>query len=255
MRTPHIEGVDAETVIVGALIAFFAAFTQSITGFGFALVYAPLLAIAWSVKPAVATTAVLSVLVNVLVLLQVRGHVTTRRLPGLFAGYLVGVGPGLLVLEYVSGDLLEVIVGGVVLVATVLLYLQPSIDASEDTLPIRMIAGAASGASAASTGIGGPPVVLYMIGRELDVQRFRATLQAYFLPISIVTLALFVAVGRIDGDVLTLSAASAPVMVAGVLFGAWTHSWISPDVFRRLVLGLLVGMSALLIAFTVLGIG
>ena len=139
-------------------------------------------------KPAVATTAVLSLVVNMLVLLQVRGHVTTHRLPGLFAGFLVGVGPGLLVLEYVSGDVLEIIVGAVRPGRTVLLYLQPQIDASEDTLPIRMLAGAASGASAASTGIGGPPVVLYMIGRENDMQRFRATLQAYFLPISIVTL-------------------------------------------------------------------
>ncbi|MEK7248364.1 MAG: sulfite exporter TauE/SafE family protein, partial [Chloroflexota bacterium] len=225
------------------------------TGFGFALVYAPLLAVAWEVKPAVATTAVLSLVVNTLVLAQVRGHVTTHRLPGLFAGFLAGVVPGLLVLEYVSGDTLEIIVGAVVLVATVLLYLQPQIDASEDTLPIRMLAGAASGASAASTGIGGPPVVLYMIGRELDMQRFRATLQAYFLPSSIVTLALFAAVGRIDGDVLTLSAASVPMMVAGVLLGAWTRPRISPELFRRLVMALLVAMSALLIAFTVFGIG
>lgn len=202
-----------------------------------------------------ATTAVLSVFVNILVLLQVRGHVTTHRLPGLFAGFLAGVLPGLLVLEYVSGDTLEVIVGAVVIVATVLLYLQPQIDASEDTLPIRMLAGAASGASAASTGIGGPPVVLYMIGRELDMQRFRATLQAYFLPSSIVTLALFVALGHVDGDVLTLSAASAPVMVAGVLLGAWMRPRISPELFRRLVMALLVAMSVLLIAFTALGIG
>jgi uncharacterized membrane protein YfcA len=247
--------VDADVIILAVLIAFFAATTQSITGFGFALVYAPLLAVAWEVKPAVATTATLSLVVNVLVLMQVRGHVTTPRLPGLYAGYLVGVGPGLLVLEYVSGDVLEVIVGAVVIVATTALYFQPRIDASEDTLPIRMLAGAASGASAASTGIGGPPVVLYMIGRETDVQRFRATLLAYFLPISIVTLALFAAVGRIDGDVLTVSAVSVPAILIGVVLGAWMRARISADVFRRIVMGLLVGMSALLIAFTVFGIG
>ncbi len=152
--------MDTETVALGAVIAFVAAVTQSITGFAFALIYAPLLAIVWEVKPAVATTAVLSVCVNVLVLLQVHGHVATHRLPGLFLGYLVGVGPGVLILQLVSGDVLEVIIGTFVLVATALLYFQPSIDASEDTLPIRMIAGAGSGVSAGATGIGGPPVVL-----------------------------------------------------------------------------------------------
>lgn len=247
--------MDSETVALGTAIAFVAAFTQAITGFGFALVYAPLLALAWEVKPAVATTAVLSLAVNALVLLQVRGHVVTRRLPGLFLGYLIGVGPGLLVLEMVSGDVLEVVVGSVVLLATVALYFQPAIDASEDTLPVRMIAGAFSGASASSTGIGGPPVVLYMIGRERDVQRFRATLQAYFLPISIVTLALIALVGRVTGDVLTLAAFSLPLMVLGVLLGAWARSRISPELFRRLVVALLVAMSLMLISFTLLGLG
>lgn len=242
-------------MVLGAVIAFFAAFTQAITGFGFALVYAPLLAIVWEVKPAVATTACLSFVVNALVLLQVRGHVVTRRLPGLFMGYLAGVGPGLLVLELVSGDVLEVIVGSVVLLATVALYFQPSIDANEDTLPIRMLAGAFSGASAASTGIGGPPVVLYMIGRETDVQRFRATLQAYFLPISVVTLTLIALVGRVTEDVLTLAAASVPVMVLGVALGVWTRPRISPELFRRLVVALLVAMSVMLIGFTVVGVG
>jgi uncharacterized membrane protein YfcA len=247
--------LDSQTLTLGALIAFFAAATQSVTGFGFALVYAPLLAVAWTVKPAVATTALLSLVVNVLVLAQMRGHVRYERLPGLFAGYLIGVVPGLLVLEWVSGDVLEVIVGFVVLVATVLLYFQPAIDPSDDTLPIRMLAGAFSGASSSSTGIGGPPVVLYMIGRETDVQRFRATLLAYFLPISVVTLALFIAVGRIDGDVLTLGAASVPAILVGVALGAWLRTHIQPEVFRRIVLGLLVGMSVLLIAFVALGIG
>jgi uncharacterized membrane protein YfcA len=246
--------MDSETIVLGTVIAFVAAFTQAITGFGFALVYAPLLAIVWEVKPAVATTACLSFVVNALVLLQVRGHVVTRRLPGLFLGYLIGVGPGLLVLELVSGDVLEVIVGAVVLFATVALYFQPSIDASEDTLPIRMIAGAFSGASASSTGIGGPPVVLYMIGREADVQRFRATLQAYFLPISIVTLTLIALVGRVTQDVLILAAVSVPVMVVGVALGAWTRPHISPELFRRLVVALLVAMSLMLIMTTVFGI-
>jgi uncharacterized membrane protein YfcA len=241
--------MDSETLALGVVIAFIAAFTQAITGFGFALVYAPLLAVAWEVKPAVATTALLSVVVNVMVLLQVHGHVVTRRLPGLFLGYLVGVGPGLLVLEFVSGDVLEIIIGAVVLIATVLLYFQPAIDPSDDTLSIRMLAGAFSGASASSTGIGGPPVVLYLIGREPDVQRFRATLQVYFLPISIVTLTLIAAVGRVDGDVLTLGAVSVPFMLLGVLGGAWARRRISPETFRRIVVGLLIAMSLMLIAF------
>lgn len=247
--------MDTQTVALGVVIAFAAAATQSVTGFGFAMILAPLLAVAWAVKPAVATTATLSLLVNILVLAQVRGHVVHRRLPGLYAGYLAGAGPGLLILEKVSGDVLEVIVGGVVLAATVLLYIQPEIDASEDTLPVRVAAGALSGAAGTATSIGGPPVVLYMIGREADLQRFRATLLAYFLPASVVTLLLLAAVGRVNGDVLVMSGASVPAVLVGVAIGAWLRAHIQGEVFRRLVMGLLVVMSVLLIAFTLLGIG
>jgi hypothetical protein len=48
--------VELQTVLFGALIAFLAAATQSVTGFGFAMVSAPLLAVVWGVKPAVAST-------------------------------------------------------------------------------------------------------------------------------------------------------------------------------------------------------
>jgi hypothetical protein len=241
--------LDTETAFLGALIAFVAAVTQAITGFAFALVFAPLFALAWEPKPAVAVTVVLSVVVNVLVLLQVRGHVTYGRLPGLYGGYLLGVGPGILFLEVVSGEALQVTLGVVVLAATMILYFRPTIDVGHDSLAGRIAAGAASGASASATSIGGPPVVLYLLGREPDMNRFRATLQAYFLPISIVTLALFVIVGRIDRDVVVAGAVSAPLVLVGVGVGAWLRGHIEAELFRRLVVGLLVLMSILVIIF------
>jgi uncharacterized membrane protein YfcA len=222
-----------------------------VTGFAFALIFAPLFALAWSAKPAVAVSVMLSVLVNMIVLAQVRGHVTYGRLPGLYAGYVIGVAPGLLFLEVVSSEALQITLGVVVLLATAVLYFRPTIEAGHDSLAGRVAAGAASGASAAATSIGGPPVVLYMLGRELDMHRFRATLQAYFLPISIVTLTLFVAVGRIDGDVVVAAAVATPGLLLGVAFGAWLRRHIEEELFRRLVVGMLVVMSIFVIALAV----
>ncbi|MEO8458872.1 MAG: sulfite exporter TauE/SafE family protein [Chloroflexota bacterium] len=231
------------------MIAFFAAVAQSITGFAFALVFAPLFALAWEPKPAVAVTVILSVVVNVLVLLQVRGHISTHRLPGMYGGYLLGAGPGLLFISLVSGEVLQLTLGVVVIIATLILYFRPQIDPGHDSMIARVAAGAGSGFSATSTGIGGPPVVLYMLGRELEVQRFRATLQAYFLPISIFTLTLFTIVGRINSDVLTAAAVAAPAILVGVLVGAWLRQHIQAELFRRLVVGQLVVMSLVVISF------
>jgi len=253
-RDRRVGQVDAEILIAAIAIAFAAAACQSVTGFGFALVMTPLLAVAWDVKPAVATTQLLSLLVNVFVLAQVREHVSYERLPALYFGFLLGVVPGLLFLDRVDGDVLQITLGVVVILATAVLYFQPSIGGGSDSLRLRIGVGAVSGASGAATSMGGPPVVLYLLGRE-TVSRFRATLLAYFFPSSIITLLAFVAVGRITDDVLVVGAASAPAIIAGVYAGAWLRHVIDAGVFRRLVVALLVVMSGLIIALTALGLG
>ncbi len=116
------------------------------------------------------------------------------------------------------------------------------------------MAGAISGASGSATSIGALPVVLYLLGREPDIHRFRATLLAFFLPASVVTLALFIFIGRVDSDVLTVGAAGVPAIVAGVIIGVWARGHVEAELFRRLVVGLLVCVSVLVIAFTALGL-
>lgn len=241
--------MDAETLIAGAVIAFVAAVAQSVTGFGFALVMMPLLAIAWDVKLAVATSVILGVLLNVVMLTQLRGHVAGRRLPGIFLGYAFGFIPGLIFLDRVNGDVLQITVGAVVIIATIALYFQPAVDPENDSPAGGVLAGMFSGASSSATSIGGPPVVLYLFGRE-EMDRFRATLMAFFLPSSLITLTAFIVVGRITGDVLTESAVAAPFIVAGVFAGAWLRAYIDAALFRRLVVVTLVVTSAAIIAFT-----
>ena len=99
--------------------------------------------------------------------------------------------------------------------------------------------------------MGGPPVVLYLLGRETEIDRYRATLLAYFLPAGVLAVAAFVIVGRVDTDVLIITAAAVPAVVAGILTGGWLRTHLNPERFRRIVLGVLVVTS---ISVTVLAI-
>jgi len=54
--------------------------------------------------------------------------------------------------------------------------------------------------------------------------------------------------------VLTVGAAGVPAIVAGVIIGVWARGQVEAELFRRLVVGLLVCVSVLVIAFTVLGL-
>jgi uncharacterized membrane protein YfcA len=43
-------------------------------------------------------------------------------------------------------------------------------------------------------------------------------------------------------------------MVSGVIIGGWLHGHVEAELFRRLVVGLLVCVSVLVIAFAALGL-
>lgn len=247
--------MTAETVASGIAIAFLAAACQSVTGFGFALVMTPLLTMTWDVKAAVATSILLGTLVLFPLLTEVRGHVSLPRVSVLFAGFVLGVPPGVFLLERLDGDTLQVIVATTVIVTGLLLYRSPSFNSGGDSVLLRLTAGALSGALGSSTSLGGPPIVLYLLGREREIRAFRATLLAFFLPASGLTLAAFAVVGQVTRDVLVLSAAALPAMALGLAFGAWLRRRLDPERFRAVVVAVLVLSSLAVLVSAVVDLG
>jgi hypothetical protein len=245
--------LSADNLAAAAGIAFLAALCQSVTGFGFALTMTPLLAVAWSVKPAIATSVVLGTLINVPLVAEVRGHISFPRVGVLLAGYAVGVVPGVVLLERLDADTLRILVATTVIVASFLLYRSPEIARGGDTIPLRLVAGALGGAIGSSTSLSGPPVVLYLIGRVRDVNSFRATLLAFFFPSSVLTLAAFVAVGEITDDVLLTSAAALPAAGVGLVAGAWLRRRLDPARFRTIVIAVLIITALAVLASAVAG--
>src|SRR3972149_5665315 len=127
--------MTGETVLAGIAIAFLAAVCQSVTGFGFALVMTPLLTVAWEVKPAVAPSIPLGTLALFPLLGEVRGHVSLPRISVLFLGFVVGVPPGVFLLERLDPDALQMMIAATAIAAGLLLYLSPSIAAGVVTVP------------------------------------------------------------------------------------------------------------------------
>ncbi len=245
--------MSAEIIIFAIVVAFAAATVQSVTGFGFSLTLVPLLAVAWEPKEAVPVSLLLGLATNIALLTQVRGEVTVGRLPGLYLGLLIGVPLGVLFLERVDADTLQVTVGIIVFVATILLYTQPSIDPGHDAFAMRLGAGTLGGALSSATSMGGPPVVLYLLGREKEIDSYRATLLAYFLPSGVIAFTALAIVGRVDRDVLTVAVAALPAVVAGILTGGWLRTHLNPERFRRAVVGVLIATSVSVTALAIVG--
>lgn len=244
--------MSPQVVVAGVVIAFLASVCQSVTGFGFALVMVPLITVVWAVKPGIAATVLLSLFGNLMLLREVRGHVSVPRVGGLLAGFAIGLVPGVLIFENVDADTLRIGVGVIVLIATIAIYRSPEIDRGHDGLGLRMLSGAISGAIGSSTSLGGPPVVLYLVGRVREIDAFRATTLAYFVPSSVFIIASYAIVGQVTHDVLLMVAAAVPAVLIGNPVGGWLRSHLDAERFRVVVLAVLVGASISVIASTLL---
>ena len=187
--------MTAEILVAGVAIAFLAAACYAVTGFGFALVMTPLLAITWDVKSAVATSVVLSTVALLPLLVGARAHVPISRVTVLVIGSFAGIPLGVVILEALDADALQALVASTVIIAALLLYFRPTVAGGADSGSRQLGTGFVSGVVGGSTSMGGPPIVLYLIGREPDVAAFRATLLAFFLPGSVLQIALLAGVG------------------------------------------------------------
>jgi len=254
LRLSYARGwpVSPQVVAAGAAIAFLASVCQSVTGFGFALVMVPLITVVWAVKPGVAATVMLSLFGNLMLLREVRGHVSLPRVGGLLAGFAIGLVPGILIFERVDEDTLRIAVGAIVLIATLALYRSPEIDHGHDGFGLRVLAGAISGAIGSSTSLSGPPIVLYLVGRVREIDAFRATVLAYFVPSGVLVLTSYVIVGQVTKDVLLMAAAGVPAVLLGMPVGAWLRRHLDARRFRVVVLSVLVAASISVVVSTLL---
>jgi uncharacterized membrane protein YfcA len=91
-----------------------------------------------------------------------------------------------------------------------------------------------------SVGVNGPPVVLYLQGREHTPDEFRGALAVFFFTSNVVTLAIFFASMIVSRYALGLWLAAIPAVAGGSLTGHRVMRAIEPAAVRRLVFVMLV---------------
>ncbi len=228
------------------LLSAGASMVQSLTGLGFGLMIVPPLVMVVGAKDAVVVSNVLGTALSAVLLLRSHGHVEWRMGAILFASTVVGMPAGLLVLIWIDPDVLQVVIALTVIAFTILLARGMRLHAAG--LIGDVLTGFASGVLRMSTSMSGPPVVIYLQGRGINSERFRATLAAFFTAGGLVGMVMFAAAGRIDGDVVREIGAGFPALAAGVVGGNALYRRIDESLFRRAVFGVLFGSSALAIA-------
>jgi uncharacterized protein len=230
------------TVALAALAVLLGAALQSATGFGFALVAAPILFALLGPQEAVSAGVLLALLLNGLTLATERRRpaVLWRAAGALVAWSLPGLALGALALRELPERPLSVLVALAVLAALALRVRSRSRSRGLAPSPRRWhapAAGVASGALATSTSLSGPPLVFCLLARGAAPAAMRDTLAAIFVAEAVLSFPALLATGAfaLPGGVWALLAAG----LAGQLLGRRAFAWLHGERYERAVLALL----------------
>ncbi len=152
---------------------------------------------------------------------------------------LIGIAVGTLLFEYMSADVVRLIVGVVAITFTVHYWLTrerrrraglPHFPRSAGTL-----GGSVAGFTSFIAHAGGPPINMYLLRRPLNRTDFVATTVLFFAVVNYVKLIPYAWLGQLDTDNLITAAVLAPLAPIGVLTGVYLHKRVSDRLFFGVV--------------------
>ena len=234
------------------LVIFIAGVVQGLTGFGFALVSAPLLSVLMEPRMAMPIVLVQGSLITLLLLPDVWRWIDVKMVIPLAVSGLIGIPIGVYLLRIVEGDTLRIAVGILVILFSLLLLSGvEGLGGSRGwmTIPVGFLSGLLGG----STTMSGPPVILFLANRGVEKRVFRASLIAYFTILGIVAIPTYILNGLITLQTARWITLLTPSMAVGAIVGARLSRRVEEKAFKTLTL-LLVMASGLLSIITGLGI-
>lgn len=227
------------TVYVMAVL-FLATFIRSAFGFGEALVAVPLLALIMPLDVAAPVAVLISITVALVVLVQDWRHVHLRSAGWLVLSTLVGTPLGLLLLSRVNGAIVKACLGVLIVLFSSYSLLRHKRAAFADD-KWAWTFGLAAGVLGGAYGMNGPPLVMYGSLRGWSPARFRATLQGYFLPASLMAMTGYWLAGLWKVEVTRYYLVALPVVLVAIFLGRVTNGRLDGHSFLRCIhLGLVV---------------
>lgn len=224
------------------IVVFMATLIRSTFGFGEGLIAVPILALFMPVTIATPLVALLSVTVAGIVVAQDWRKIHLRSAGWLIAATVFGIPLGLMLLT--SGHPIAI---KVVLALTIIgfalfsLLSHHRLVLSRDRGVLPSLCGFTAGILGGAYGMNGPPLAVYGAMRRWSAQHFRATLQAYFLPASLLSVAGYLFMGLLVPAVTRYYLLSLPVTIPAIILGRFANQRMQTQAFVRYVyLGLVV---------------
>jgi uncharacterized membrane protein YfcA len=225
-------------VVLGVFgVVAVAAAAQAVSGFGFALIATPVIAVLVGPKEAVVGLTMVGLVLVAMLSLRSRGHVERSVVATVTVAAILGMPIGLLVLERADDRTLTAVIATVVIVFAVLLWRGLRLPSNRGT---DAIAGFVAGTLSTSTGTSGPPIAIALSSKQMSPAAFRGTISAIFLVQGSVALVAFAIGGEVRAGALWVALAGLPGLLAGSCVGEYRFRRLDAARFRTIVFGMLL---------------
>ncbi len=221
-----------------AVVATIAGLMRGFAGFGSAMMMAPVFALLFGPTAMIGIVTAIEMVVTIQLIPQAMRQCEWRFVGPLSVAAVLFLPLGGWLLVSIDADLLTKVVASIVLVFVLVLgsgwrYKGPK------KLPITLGLGAVSGTMVATTSIGGPPVLIYMLAGSDRPAAVRANIIVYFAVITAFLLVQLWYQGLLDEGTAVRCALLAPPMVVAAFLGARSFRASSETLYRRIAFAFL----------------
>jgi uncharacterized protein len=233
---------------------FIATLIRSAFGFGEALVAVPLLAFCIPLDVAAPLVVLVSITIAGIVVVQDWKKIHLRSTGWLVLYTLFGIPLGLLLLTSSHQRVVKATLGVIIITfSTYSLIGRTPLELRRDSRRWLLACGFCAGVLGGAYGMNGPPLVVYGAMRRWSAQHFRATLQGYFLPASIIGMGGYWLAGLWVPAVTHYYLLALPVTLLAVYLGRVINHRLHGEAFLKYIYLGLLSIGALLLVQAITG--
>jgi uncharacterized membrane protein YfcA len=233
-------------------ILFMATLIRSAFGFGEALIAVPLLAFCIPLGVAAPLAVLVSITVAGIIVVQDWKRIHLGSTFWLVLSTLFGIPLGLLLLMSSHQKIVKAALAVIIMAfSTYSLIGRTPLELRRESRFWLLACGFCAGVLGGAYGMNGPPLAVYGAMRRWSAQNFRATLQGYFLPASLIGMGGYWLAGLWTSTVTHYYLISLPVTILGVFLGRVINHRLRGEVFLKYLYIGLASIGALLLVQTI----
>lgn len=236
--------MEPYTIILAFSAFFLASFLKGLTGLGFSTLCLGFLAIFIDLKLAIPLVFLPSLCSNIMVMVDAGRFLEAfKRFRLLYLSAVPGLILGIYFLNASESSSPKVVLGVVMLIYGILGLKKGIQQISEKrekqlTLPVGFVSGLVNGV----TGSQIMPIMPYLLSLNMDRNLFVQTINCSFTVNTLIMMAGLGKLGLLTLPVVVLSAGGIIPVAVGIFLGGHIRKKVSEDVYRRMVLILLIAL-------------